>query len=305
VDRVEQPLVGDPEQPHRRRLVDAAGLGLDDPVLDLVRHAQAVPAPDHVGLVHQRHRVVVPDPVDRDRAAALEPDGDVLGSDLDGGLPELHAHDRLDRLQRDVEVLERLGLVGGAPDVGVGRVGLLLAVPVRQLPLDEPLAHLGAAAELVDEVGVEPGLVDAQVRVGEQAVAVEPLDVVALERRAVAPDVDPVLVHRPHQHRAGHRAPERGGVEVRAAARADVEGAAGQRREPLLDQGEPAVDGAGELGAVLHRPLRDAGDVRLVVLADVGGVGARDGALGAHPGHGDRRVEPSREGDADAFADGQ
>ena len=48
VDRVEQPLVGDPEQRHARRLVDAARLGLDDPVLDLVGHAEPVPAADLV-----------------------------------------------------------------------------------------------------------------------------------------------------------------------------------------------------------------------------------------------------------------
>ena len=156
----------------------------------------------------------------------VEADGDVLGLDVDVGVPELHAHDRLDRLQRDVEVLEGLRLVGGAPDVGVGGVRLLLAVAVGQVVLGEPLAHLGATAELVHEVGVQPGLVDAQLGVGEQAVAVEPLDVVALEGRAVAPDVDAVLVHRADQHRAGHRAAERGGVEVGAAAGADVEGAA-------------------------------------------------------------------------------
>ena len=38
------------------------------------------------------------------------------------------------------------------------------------------------AAELVDELRVEPGLVDAQLGVGEDAVAVEALDVVALVR---------------------------------------------------------------------------------------------------------------------------
>ena len=87
--------------------------------------------------------------VDRDRAALLEADRDVLGLDGHRGVPELHAHDRLDGLQRDVEVLEGLGLVGGAPDVGVGGVGLLLAVAVGQVVLGEPLAHLVAAAELV------------------------------------------------------------------------------------------------------------------------------------------------------------
>ena len=221
------------------------------------------------------------------------------------GVPELHAHDRLDGLERDVEVLEGLGLVGGAPDVGVGGVRLLLAVAVGQVVLGEPLAHLGAAAELGDEVGVEPRLVDAQVGVGEQAVAVEPLDVVALERRAVAPDVDVVLVHRAHQHRAGDGAAERRGVEVGAAAGADVEGAARERGQALLDQLAAAVDGAGDLGAVLHRAAGHAADVGLVVLADVGGVGARDRALVAHPGDGDGGVEASGEGDADALADGE
>ena len=204
--------------------------------------------------VHQLDRVVVPLAVDGDRAAALEPDRDVLGRDLDRGVPELHAHDRLDGLQRDVEVLERLGLVGGAPDVGVGGVGLLLCCRGRagRAPISHWLISV-AAAELVHEVGVQPRLVDAQVGVGQQAVAVEPLDVVALERRAVAPDVDAVLVHGADQHGAGDRAAERRGVEVGAAAGADVEGAAGERGEPLLDQRVPAVDGAGDLGAVLQR----------------------------------------------------
>ena len=67
----------------------------------------------------------------------------------------------------------------------------------------------------------------------------------------------------------------------------------------------PAVDGAGDLGAVLQGPVGDAGDVGLVVLADVGGVGARDGALVAHPGDRDGGVEAAGERDADALADGQ
>jgi hypothetical protein len=42
---------------------------------------------------------------------------------------------------------------------------------------------------------VEPGLVDLEAGIDEQAVAVEALDVVALEGGAVAPDVDVVLLH--------------------------------------------------------------------------------------------------------------
>ena len=244
-------------------------------------------------------------PLIGDRTAGLEADGDVLGLDVHRRVPELHAHDRLDGLQGDVEVLERLGLVGGAPDVGVGGVRLLLAVAVGQVALGEPGAHLGATPELVHELGVQPRLVDQQRRVGEQAVAVEPLDVVALEGRAVAPDVDAVLVHGADQLGAGDRTAQRGGVEVGAAAGADVERTAHQRRQALLDQLAAAVDRAGQLGAVLQRPVGYAGDVRLVVLADVGGVRARHGALGAHPGDRDGGVEASGERDADAAADGQ
>ena len=40
-------------------------LGLDDPVLDLVGHAQAVPAADDVGLVHEGDGIVELAPVDR------------------------------------------------------------------------------------------------------------------------------------------------------------------------------------------------------------------------------------------------
>ena len=151
-------------------------------------------------------------------------------------------------------MLQGLRLVGRAPDVGVGRVGLLLAVAVGQVVLDEPLAHLGPAAELADEVGVQPRLVDPQAGVGEQTVAVEPLDVVALEGRAVAPDVHVVGLHRPDQQGAGDRTAERRGVEVGPPGRADVERTAGQRGQALLDELAAAVHRAGELGAVLASP---------------------------------------------------
>ena len=221
------------------------------------------------------------------------------------GSQNRHAHDRLDRLEPVVEMLQGLGLVGGAPDVGVGGVGLLGAVAVGQVVGEQPLAHLPAAAELADEGRVQPRLVDAQVRVGQQPVAVEPLDVVALERRAVAPDLDVVLEHRPHQQRAGDRPAQRGGVEVGPAARADMERPAGQRGQALLDQGRAAVDQPGDLGAVGLGPAGDRRDVGLVVLPDVSGVGARHRTLVAHPRDRDRGIEPAGESNADPFTDGQ
>ena len=195
------------------------------------------------------------------------------------------AHDRLDDRHRAPEELELLRLVGRAPDVRVGRVRLLDRRSIRKAALEEPLAHLPAPAELGDELRVEPRLVDAEGRIREQAVAEEPLDVVALVGRAVAPDVDAVLAHRVDQHRAGDRAPERGRVEVRLAAARDVEGAALQGDEALVDELRPAVDDLGRFGAVVEGAPRDVLDVVLVDLPEIGGEGVRE----SRPSRGSRR----------------
>ena len=215
------------------------------------------------------------------------------------------AHDRGDDLHRRRQLLERLRLVGRPPDVGVRRVGLLGGIAVGESVGLQEGAHLRPPAELGDEVGVEPRLVDPQRRVDEQAVAIEALDVVALVGAAVAPDVDAVVVHRLDQQRAGDGPSERRRVEVRLAGRGDVEGTALQGHQALAHELGPAVDEAGVLGAVLRRPVGHAAEVGLVVLPEVGRVGVGDRPLGAHPGDRGRRVEPAGEGDADALADRQ
>ena len=177
------------------------------------------------------------------------------------------------------ELLEVLGFVRRAEDVRVGRVRLLDAHLVGEAGALHVLGHLLAAAELVDERLIEPRLVDAQRRVGEQAVAIEPLDVVALERAAVAPDVDVVVLHREDEHRAGDGAADRRGVEVGDAGGRDVERAALQRGEALGHELRAAVDQARLLGAVLQRLARNLVVVRLVRLTEVGGVGVRNRAL--------------------------
>src|SRR5581483_3760116 len=140
--------------------------------------------------------------------------------------------------------------------------------------------------------------------VEHQAVAVEAFDVVALVRRAVAPDVDLVLAHGPHEVGPGDGSADRRGVEVRLAGRDDVERPALQGGEAFAGDRLPAVDDPGQLCAVGLGPFGDGVEVTLVVLADIGRVGVRDGALLAEPGDGDGGVEPAREGDADALADG-
>ena len=59
VDAGDEALVGDEEQREAGGLVDAAALGFDDAVFDLVAHAEAVAAADAVGFEHQRYGVGV------------------------------------------------------------------------------------------------------------------------------------------------------------------------------------------------------------------------------------------------------
>jgi len=82
-----------------------------------------------------------------------------------------------------------------------------------------------------------------------------------------------------------------------------MERPAGQGREPLLHEGRPAVHQPGGLRAVRRGTPGHRGDVRLVVLADVGGIGARHGTLLAHPRDRYRGVEAARKSDTDTFAD--
>ena len=65
------------------RFVDAAALGLDDAVLDLVAHAEAVAAADAVGLEEQLDRIGEVDAVQRDGQALFEADRDRFGLDGD------------------------------------------------------------------------------------------------------------------------------------------------------------------------------------------------------------------------------
>ena len=125
------------------------------------------------------------------------------------------------------------------------------------------------------------------------------------ELRIYKPWLDAVLLHGAHEQGAGDGAADRRRVEVGAPARADVEGAAREGAEALLDEGGLAVDQARDLGPVRQGTVGDGLDVVFVGLAEVTGVGAGDRALVAHPRDRHGGVEAAGEGDADAFADGQ
>ena len=165
--------------------------------------------------------------------------------------------------------------------------------------------HLGSAAKFVDECGVEPGLVDLEAGIDQQAVAIEALDVVALIRRAVAPDVDFVLFHRGDEHGASDGAANRRGVEVRNASRRDVEGPGLQRGNAFAHQRAAAVDEPRLFRAILQRLARNRVVVGFVGLAQVGRVGVGKRALLLHPMQRGGGVKPARKSNANLLANGQ
>ena len=305
VDRRGEAFISDMQQRHARRLVDTAALGLDDAVLDLVAHAESMAATDAVGLHEEREIIREVLAVERNRPALFEAHPHGLARDGDLVAPERDTHDGLHDVDAAVQELEVLGLVRRTEQVRVGGVGLLDAHLVVEPRPTQILGHLAPATELCDERRIEPGLVDAQLWVGEQPVAVKALDVVALVGAAVTPDIDAVLAHRAYQHRPRDGAAERRGVEVGRAGGGDMEGPALQGGKTFRDQGRAAVDEPRDLGAERQRLRRDRGRVRLIRLTEIGGVGAGLRAVRAHPVDRGAGVEATGERDADAFADGQ
>jgi hypothetical protein len=202
-------------------------------------------------------------------------------------------------------VLEVLGFVRGAEHVRVGRIGLLGAHVVREPGLFHVVRHLAPATQFIDERLIEPRLVDAQARIGQQAVAVEPLDIVPLEGAAVPPDIDVVFLHRNDEHRAGDGAADGRGVEVGHTGRRDVEGAGLECGDAFLDELLAAVDQPREFGPVLERLAGNLFVVGFVRLAEVGGVRKRNRAFVAHPMQGRTGIETTGKRDADFLADGK
>ena len=114
VDAGDEPLVGDEQQREPGPFVNAAALRLDDAVLDLIAHAEAVPAADGVRLEEHVERRRESAAVDCDRMPLVEADRDRFSLHRHVVAPEGGAHDRLDDGDALVEELEVLRFVGGA-----------------------------------------------------------------------------------------------------------------------------------------------------------------------------------------------
>ena len=194
------------------------------------------------------------------------------------------------------------GFVGRAQHIGVSGVGLFRRHLVAKSRLRHERRHFRAAAQFVNKGLIQPRLVNAQRRVGQKAVAVEALNVITLVGAAITPDVHIVFAHRRHQHGAGHRAANGGGVEVGHARSRDVEGPALQRGNTLCGELAAAVDQTRFFGAVFHGFARNVVVIGFVGLAQIGRVGIRHRALVAHPVQRGAGVKAAGKGDADFLA---
>src|SRR4029453_4740624 len=94
VDPRYETLVGGEQERHARRFIDAATLRFDDPILDLIAHPKAMPAPRTIRFIHQEHRIGKALAVKGNRKPLFECDRDLLRPDGHVLAPERHTHDR-------------------------------------------------------------------------------------------------------------------------------------------------------------------------------------------------------------------
>ena len=219
------------------------------------------------------------------RAVSVEGDGAApLEADLDaarlvrgpgGEDPHARLHEGGRRLQR----FQLSGLVGQPEDVGVRGVGLVEGGPHRQPVALAVLDHLPAAAEGLEEGGVPPRGVDADLGVEHLRRQLEPHLVVAAARGSVGEDGDPAALHLGHHAGHDHVAGDAGGVPVAAL----VTGAAAQQVEARFGDLLPQVGQDHLRGAAGEHALAHVVHLLLVGLAEVGRVGHDLDAAAAEP----------------------
>src|SRR6185437_4427819 len=81
VDAGDKALVGDEEQRHARSLVNAAALRFDNPIFNLIGHAEAVSSADAVGLKQQGDGIFELPAIESYGQALFEADGHLFAAD--------------------------------------------------------------------------------------------------------------------------------------------------------------------------------------------------------------------------------
>src|SRR5450759_207408 len=172
------------EERAARRLVDAARLDSDQPVLDDVHATDAVPATDLVELLDERHRRELL-AVHRDRQPRREGDRHALRSV--GSLLGVHGQLEHRGLGLEARLFQRAAFVGNVPEVAIARVGILLrggdGYAACRGVIDGVLARL--------DVPLAPGRDDRELRRERHVGELEPDLVVALSGAAVREGVAP------------------------------------------------------------------------------------------------------------------
>lgn len=209
-----------------------------------------------------------------------------------------NSHDRFDEIHAIAQKLQILGLMGRTKHIGIRAICLLRAHSVGQLERCEVLTHFRTTTECVHELLIEPWLVDLQVRVRQDAITIETLDVISLVGAAIAEDVNAVFAHRANDGSGGHGPANRRGIEVLLAATAEMEGAALNGYQSLPRHGFPTVDQPCLDGAVSFGHRDDGCRIVLIGLSEICGITVDLDTLPREPSDSAPRVESTRKCDA-------
>ena len=123
VNACDQTLVSNEQQSQARRFVNAAALGFNDAVFNLVAHAQTMTAANSIGFQNEFNRIGKTHAIQSHRLAFFKAHRDFFVLDCAVFAPEGHTHDGLHNFHAAAQVLKVFGLVCGAQHVGVGGVG--------------------------------------------------------------------------------------------------------------------------------------------------------------------------------------
>ena len=132
--------------------------------------------------------------------------------------------------------------MGRAEHIRIGAVSLFGAHLVRLADALQIRAHLRATTEGSNESAVQPRLVDFELRIHQQAVAIKALDVVALVGTAIAKHVHAVIPHCGNDEHRGDGAPQWRRVEVGLAAGAQMKCTALDGDQTFAHEGVTAID---------------------------------------------------------------
>ncbi|CQR22800.1 Uncharacterised protein [Yersinia enterocolitica] len=139
------------------------------------------------------------------------------------------------------------------------------------------------AAEFIDEIGIQPGLVNFQLSISQQTVTIETLDIITFVSTTITPDIHAIFFHSGNQHGASDSAAQWGGVKVSHTSSGVMEGTTLNSGDPFSNQLFTTINQTSFLCTVLHRFARNGIIIFFIRLTQISRVGIRNCPFFLHP----------------------